>query len=135
MCIDCRFPPSSQQGYERGRDTRRIEREKSVFSLPLSVFLLLVGHVSRYYKYPARARLPVSTYPSRRAPPFDPPGSEVSASPMLRSARAQRDPRRSLILIRTLIVRPIRRARSHILHDSYTYYTHLSTYLPTYLPV
>jgi len=149
MCIDCHpLSPSLllQRGGIRGyRNTRGESSVKSAFS-PLPPSLCLSFSETRTTsnivkrRYPARAATRV--YPSRRAPPFDKPlPAEVSASLMLRSARAQRDLCRSLILIRTLIVRPIRRTGSHILRDSYTRImpiylpVYLLTYLPTYLPV
>lgn len=84
-----------------------------------------------------RARGATRVYPSRLEPLLSTLLAEVSASPTLRSARAQQDPRRSLILIRTLIVRPIRRTGSHILRDSCTRIMpiYLPVYLLTYLPV
>jgi len=139
------FAPPSARGYKGvSQYTRRIEREKRFLSPPPPLCLSFseTRTTSNIVKrrYPARAATRV--YPSRRAPPFDKPlPAEVSASLMLRSARAQRDLCRSLILIRTLIVRPIRRTGSHILRDSYTRImpiylpVYLLTYLPTYLPV
>lgn len=92
------------------------------------VFSLSLGCVPRHCKWSPRVRHVF--YPPRDG--SHPPALRRGTSPLVRSIRARSTP--GLILIRTLIVRPIRRTGSRILCDPYAYYACPSLPMPTYLP-